>query len=636
MLIAVVGHVDHGKSTLVQALSGADTDRLPEEKRRGLTIEPGFSFLSAPSTCDSQNMAKILGFIDLPGHQKFIRNMASGVGAVDVALLVVAADDGVMPQTREHVAIVSLLGIRNFVVAITRTDKAADKTVAEIQIDVSALLQRHAIDPIAFIPVCAPLKQGTAQLTRILFDLAKRLPTPCAEGHFRLAIDRAFSIPGAGTVVTGSVASGSIAEGDTVTVLPGMSTVRVRGLRVNGGPATIAERGERAALNLSNIDAKEVGKGFWVTAPEQIVLSTCVDVKLHLLDTELRALRHWSPVHVHAGAAATTGHIALYGKRSIDPGVSTWAQLVLREPLHLLFNERFVFRDQSASRTMGGGRVIDPYASRKRSFRKNRIPVINALSSPAHDVALIDAIKCCPGGVAARTFRHGRNLTEEKFVSLLVCCEAVSCVDRLGEERIFGQKQIGTAMREILMLVEQFHSENPSVTGIESSALLQASTLSRTLYAEAINSLVRKSSLARISARIKITDHTPNLNKDDEHILSLVLKLVKPDLMQPPPLSELAIQLGIERSLLLDKLSQLAQYGYIVRVAKNRFIHPVALENMAGIARELTRQNAPEGFDVQNFRDRTNIGRNFTIDVLEYFDRVGFTRRVNNQRTSVN
>jgi selenocysteine-specific elongation factor len=634
MLIAVVGHVDHGKSTLVQALSGADTDRLPEEKRRGLTIEPGFSFLSDSATSDTENITTTLGFIDLPGHQKFIRNMASGVGAVDVALLVVAADDGVMPQTREHVAILSLLGISNFVVAITRSDKAADRTMAEIQIDVSTLLQSHAIDPIAFIPVCAPLNQGTAQLTQILFDLAKRMPTPSIEGHFRLAIDRAFSIPGAGTIVTGSVASGSIAEGDSVTVLPGMSPVRVRGLRVNGEPATTAARGERTALNLANIDVKEVAKGFWITAPEQTVLSTCVDVQLHLLDAELRALRHWSPVHVHAGAAATTGHIALYGERSIEPGTSIWAQLVLRQPLHLLFEDRFVLRDQSASRTIGGGRVIDPYASRKKSFRKNRTPVINALSNPSHEVALIEAIKCSPAGVAARTFRHGRNLTQEKFVKLLVRCETVSCVDRIGEDRLFGLQQIECAAQEIKRLVEQFHSGNPSVTGIGAAALLRASALSQALYAEAINRLLRQNSLSRTGGRIKMTDHIPKLNEDDEQFLCQLFKLVKPDLMQPPPLSELVIQLAIERPLLLEKLSQFAQHGYIVGVAKNRFIHPVALEQMVVITRELTKQNEPEGFDVQSFRDRANIGRNFSIDVLEYFDRVGLTRRINNRRIS--
>lgn len=634
MLIAVVGHVDHGKSTLVQALSGANTDRLPEEKRRGLTIEPGFSFLSDTATCDSGKAITTLGFIDLPGHQKFIRNMASVVGAVDLALLVVAADDGVMPQTREHIAILRLLGITNFVVAITRTDKIANNTVAEIQIDVGTFLQSQAIEPIAVLPVCAPLKQGTAQLTQILFSLAKQMATPCVEGYFRLAIDRAFSISGAGTVVTGTVSSGSIAEGDTVTVLPSMSTARIRRLHVNGEPATIATRGERAALNLANTEAKEVNKGFWLTAPEQTVLSTCVDVQLHLLDSELRALRHWSPVHVHAGAAATTGHIALYGERSIEPGTSIWAQLVLRVPLHLLFEDRFLLRDQSASRTIGGGRVIDPYASRKKSFRKNRTPIINALSSSSHEVALTEAIKCSKGGVDARIFRHGRNITQEKFESLLVRAEAVSCVDRVAQERLFELKSIEIAMQEILKTVAQYHSANPDLTGIAVPALLQATVLPKALYTEALDRLLQQNRLSRTGARIKITDHTPTLSKDDDKFLSQLYEQVKSDLLQPPPVSELVIQLGIERPLLLEKLTQFAQRGYVVGVAKNRFIHPNALENMAGIARKLTRENAPDGFDVQSFRDRTNIGRNFSIDVLEYFDRIGLTRRVNNLRTS--
>jgi len=300
MLIATAGHVDHGKTTLVNALTGVDTDRLPEEKSRGLTIDLGFAYAPGPS-------GQRFGFVDVPGHEKFVRNMAAGVGAIDVALLVVAADDGVMPQTREHVAILDLFGVCQCVVAITRSDLVGDNEIASVSAEVAELLEGTSLAGADIIPVSAPSGLGLDALTQALGQISGRVVEDAARQRFRLSIDRSFTVRGAGTVVTGAIFSGGVSVGDAVRLLPSGRETRVRSLHADGVETDQAHCGQRAALNITGIETTEASRGSWLVDPGIDVVSGCVDVAVRVLDTEPRSLRHWTPVHVHAGAGSTTG-----------------------------------------------------------------------------------------------------------------------------------------------------------------------------------------------------------------------------------------------------------------------------------------------------------------------------------------
>jgi len=355
MLVATAGHVDHGKTTLVRALTGVETDRLPDEKRRGLTIDLGFAYHRDAS-------GRVLGFVDVPGHERFVRNMLAGVGAIDVAMLVIAADDGPMPQTFEHLAILELLEVEQLIVVVTRTDLVDLTQLDAVQASVTRLLAPTRWNKASRIfQVNAPAGEGIDVLRQYLLDEVERRERHVGNGFFRLAIDRAFTVTGSGTVVTGAVVCGEVRTGDELKLLPGGASTRVRSIHADGKSAESGQIGQRLALNIAGIERDAVRRGDWLVAPQCQHVSARIHVEFDLLDTEPRPLRHWTPVHFHAGTASVPARVALTGARRIEKGTRAFAELRLEEPQHVLFGDRFVLRDQSAARTIGGGRVLHPF-----------------------------------------------------------------------------------------------------------------------------------------------------------------------------------------------------------------------------------------------------------------------------------
>lgn len=626
MLIATAGHVDHGKTTLVNALTGVDTDRLPEEKERGLTIDLGFAYAAGPGETT-------FGFVDVPGHEKFVRNMAAGVGAIDVALLVVAADDGVMPQTREHVAILDLFGISSCIVAITRTDLVDSTVVQNVSAQVKALLEGTTLAGAVLMPVSAPSGEGIAELKESLFDIARKHAASVAEELFRLSVDRSFTVRGAGTVVTGAVFSGTVNVGDSVKVLPSGIDSRVRGIHADGAESNAATAGQRAALNLTGVETNETARGMWVVDPAIDVVSTCVDVKVRILETESRPFRHWTPVHVHSGASSFTGRVALYDLRNIEPGESGYGQLVLDSPAHLIFGDRFVLRDQGATRTVGGGHVVDPFASRHRSFRRGRTTVLKALDEPDVGRALDQVLNTASTGIDEMQFRQTRNLSLDEMQRVVADSGAARIDDASGVSKLVNRASLNSMTEKIHQALASFHEETPGAVGLEPEALHKLISASGSLFEAALGELLRTGRVVREGVRLKLPEHTVRLSDEEQQLLDKILTLVTSDMIKPPPLSELATALGIERPELSTRVTALARAGHIVRVAENRVFHPGALDILADMARELAQEHGKQGFDAKAFRDRTGIGRNISIDVLEYFDTAGLTRRLADRRT---
>ncbi|MEX2489928.1 MAG: selenocysteine-specific translation elongation factor, partial [Pseudomonadales bacterium] len=380
MIIATAGHVDHGKTLLVNAITGIDTDRLDDEKQRGLTIDLGFAYTDLAPGCR-------LGFIDVPGHIKFINNMLAGVGAVDYALLVVAADDGPMPQTREHLAVLDLLQVGRGMVALTKIDRVDNDRLQQVKADINHLLTGTSLANADIHPVSAVTGQGIDELTKALESAASSLEQAEPAGHFRLAIDRCFSVKGTGLVVTGSVFAGQIGTGETLYLTqqdPSRpnTPVRVRGIHTQNQPADAARAGDRCALNISGqtLSRERIHRGDWLVGNEDHRSTDRLDAEIKLLASETSPLRHWTPVHMHAAARHVTGRVATLNAKRIEPGETGLVQIVLSCPINVCRNDRIILRDQSAARTLGGGRVIDPFSPKRGRAKPARLAHLQALA----------------------------------------------------------------------------------------------------------------------------------------------------------------------------------------------------------------------------------------------------------------
>jgi len=620
VLVATAGHVDHGKTTLVRALTGVETDRLPDEKRRGLTIDLGFAYHRDAS-------GSVLGFVDVPGHERFVRNMLAGVGAIDVAMLVVAADDGPMPQTHEHLAILELLEIEQLIIVVTRIDLVERAQLDAVRASVTRLLaSTRWKEATRIFEVNAPAGEGIDVLRQYLLDAVEQRERHVGNGYFRLAIDRAFTVTGSGTVVTGAVVCGEVRTGDELNLLPSGTGTRIRSIHADGQNAERGQTGQRLALNIAGIERDAVRRGDWLVAPQCQHISARIHVEFDLLDTEPRSLRHWTPVHFHAGTASVPARVALTGARRIEKGTRAFAELRLEEPQHVLFGDRFVLRDQSASRTIGGGRVLHPFALE----RAGRESTLLALAQRDHSHALAQLLQISDDGFPTDAFRIGRNLSESDLEALLNQNKATSLDGFMYAEAM--RELTMTAINEQLLA---FHADRPTETGVEESELRMVIGYRRRtrLFAVALADLLRTGKVLREGSRLRLTDFTPTLLPDQQKLLDRVVRVLTPQTTQPPSLSGLAESLGEERLSLADQLAALVDGGHLVRVATNRYYHPLALDTLIDIAQKLAASSDRGVFNVRAFRDSAGIGRNVSIEVLEHFDRIGVTRRIGDGRS---
>ncbi len=628
MIIATAGHVDHGKTELIKALTGTDTDRLPEEKRRGLSIELGFAYQPLAD-------GTVLGFVDVPGHEKFIRNMLAGVGGIELGLLVVAADDGVMPQTREHTAILDLLGIKECVVVITKVDRVSESRVAEVEWQVSELLAPSAMAGAAVYRVCAPRGDGIDALREVLRARAAARPARLARGHFRLAVDRCFSLHGIGVVVTGTVFSGAASVGERLVVSPSGKEVRVRSIHAQNQESSWAVAGQRCALNLVGREVRgaAIRRGDWVLDPSMHAPTRRLDAEVRVLAAETRALKHWTPVHVHAGASHVTGRVAVLGGGSIAPGDVGLAQLVLDDDAALTHGDRLVLRDQSATRTIGGGQVIDPRAPKRGRARPARLAWLEAMSAPQPRDALERVLAVSPAGIGVKRFQQARNLTDAELDAVLEA-GAVQLVGRVEGGVLIGAKSLRTLGDAVLAVIDRWHAERPQALG-PNPGELQAALPDRPPADLVDHVLGELTSIGEVTRSGLITHrpgHRVRLDDHDARRWPEIRAVLEPADGSPPSLRPAAEVLELEPAALLGLLQRATGAGFVVPVTKNRFITLPLVARFADQAERLA-QDSPAGeFSAAEFRDAAAVGRNFAIELLEFFDRSGFTQRIGDRR----
>jgi selenocysteine-specific elongation factor len=604
VIVTLAGHVDHGKTSLVEALTGVNTDRLEEEKRRGLTIDLGFAYLEGEDGP--------IGFVDVPGHHRFIHNMVAGVSGEQFALLVVAADDGPMPQSREHLAILGLLGIEDGVVALTKCDRVSDERRDEARAEITDLLAGSCLAGAEIVETSTASGQGIDTLRSLLADRAASYPKSGADGDFRLPVDRAFTIAGAGVVVTGTVHSGTVSAEDTLTVHPSGRQVRVKSVRAQNRSVPQAGTGDRAALNLAGIELDEIARGDWLTAGTDAPTRE-FSLELTVLGDFPRSVRHWLPVHVYHATSHTTGHIALLVEQRPVPGSRQLVEIVTDEPLLLRRGDRLILRDQGLDRTLGGGAVVSvrPAAGRRRADDRLRRLDADSLDTPAASLARHLEI----GPLDLTAFQQNWGLNDAELEGLL---SARDCV-RIGDHAIAAdtwQSWLGTALAEI----EARHVANGALQGLKQSELDLGPAAA---FAEPLlRTLVSDGKLIVRAGRFLPAEHRVALSESEQRLFDRISKLLNEP--QPPSLGDMAKQYRIGVGDLAKQLHPLVAKKYLVRISDTRYYLPDRLKPLAELAARLSAE-AP--FTVRQYRDASGIGRNVAIEVLEHFDRIGLTRR---------
>lgn len=615
MIIATAGHVDHGKTLLVEALTGIDTDRLQEEKSRGLTIDLGFAYVDTTS-------GQRLGFVDVPGHIKFINNMLAGVGAVDYALLVIAADDGPMPQTLEHVAILNLLGITKGAVALTKTDRVSNERVEEVKTQIHDLLAPTTLKTAVIYPVSSTTGAGIDSLLSALDQEAATIISQDINGYFRLAIDRSFSIRGSGIVVTGSVFSGSINVGDALSLVPANAPVRVRSLHTQNKPAQTARVGDRCAINIAgaNISKEHIHRGNWLTSDPNQQASDRFDVMLSVLPTEARPLRHWSPVHIHSAANHVTGRVALLESRLIEPGKKGLVQIVTNEPINICIRDQVIIRDQGAIRTIGGGPVIHSESPRRGRATPKRISMLQYIAeqTPAQIMSyLLDTEKGC---LSVSNWRSALNVLPDIFPELIA--DAVS----IDEDHVISHTRLNALQGSVADSLQNWHKENPGATGINQQHLGRIAGIKNDgLLQHIIATLTGNGEINNNGSLYSLPGHNVELSKEDTELWKKLKPLLVQEPSKPPVTHDLAKSLNLPVKALESAMSHYAKVGYLVRPVQNRFMLPEALDELRQILIKSVDEN--DTITVKHYRDATGIGRNLSIEILEYFDRQGITQR---------
>ncbi len=631
MIIATAGHVDHGKTLLIRALTGIDTDRLPEEKQREMTIDLGFAYL--PLQAD-----RSIAFIDVPGHERFIRNMLCGVAGIDFVVLVVAADDGIMPQTREHLAILDLLGVTDGVVALTKIDRVHNDRVETVTGEVGNLLAPTTLANARIYPVSAATGAGIDELQSHIVAAGRAWSPAPMRGAFRLAVDRCFHVIGAGVVVTGTVFAGTAAVGDELLVQSKDLPLRVRGLHANNRAAPQTRSGQRCALNIAGqgVTRRTVTRGDWIVAPPCAAPVRRLDTRLRVLTSEHRPFAHWTPVHVHLGAAETTGRVAVLEGKELAPGSDALAQLYLDHPVGACHGDCFIVRDQSARRTIGGGHVIDIHPPARGRARPERLAALAAMDVADPAAALSALLAATPNGIELTAFRNARNLTGREAEAVF---EAVPHrrVARRGGARAFSASHWQHWRETALANLAAWHRSSPANPGLPEKQLLAGSGL-RTpaeVSATLARELADRGTVVREGAVVRLPTHDAAPASGERVLGQRIDAMLDETGRVPPTLHELAEALQTSVRKIEKLLLSSARRRGLARVGANRFFKRATLRDLGTVAEQLAAGSADGRFSVKEFRDHAGIGRNLAIDVLEHFDAVKFTRRVGDGREIV-
>ena len=617
MIIGTAGHIDHGKTSLVRALTGVDTDRLKEEKERGISIQLGYAYAPVIGS-------ETLGIIDVPGHERLVHTMVAGAGGVDFALLVVAADDGVMPQTREHLSILELLGVHRGAVALSKIDRVERPRSLEVAAQIRALLAPTALHdaPLFALNAAVADDAGVAALRAHLMGVAAAWPMRSDAGLFRLAVDRVFTLPGRGTVATGTALAGRVVVGDTLSVMPGGALVRVRSIHAQNRECESGRAGQRCALNLAGIDRTALTRGDWLADPRALQPSTRLDVQLRWLAGSA-TLANRAPLHVHLGTAHRVARVLLLEANELTGGGSGRAQLVFENPVCSVAGDLFIARDAQARHTVGGGMVIDPDAPERRRRSPERLACLGAIQRLLLGEGMVPLLENSPQGIELQRLVRLSSLAPEHMAlppqALIVGPAGRGTMILDAHWRSLGQRALDA--------LRAFHQQHPDEPGIDRGRLrrISAPTIADALWRALIDELVQQQLLQQSDYWLHLPERRVSLTERELDLAQKLQTALATGRFDPPWVRELAHAVPTDDEEVRRVLRKCAVLCEVYEVVRDLFYHR---DSIRALARQLHSLYQQHGFvEAADYRDSIGLGRKRSIQVLEFFDRVGYTRR---------
>lgn len=624
VILGTAGHIDHGKTSLVRALTGIDTDRLPQEKERGITIDLGFAHLDLDG--------RRIGIVDVPGHERFVRNMLAGASGVDVAMLVIAADDSIMPQTREHFAILQLLGVRRGVIALTKIDRVEPDWVELVAEDVRELVAGSFLEDAPIVPTSATAGDGIEALREAIAEAVDAVEASTDDLPFRIAVDRTFVGRGVGTIITGTVWSGEVAVGDSLDWLPGGGSVTVRGLQAHGQAVERVERGQRAAIQVSGAHHEDVGRGDEFAAPGYLAPSRCLSARCTMLPEAPWPLRHRGVVRLHVGTAEVAARVRILEGTTIDPGEQGWVQLHLTDPVSVVNQQPFVLRAESPVVTLGGGTIVEPVTHPAPRRRARVVERLAERANPDEALRLAAAIASAGvGGLAPDDVPREAALSgaraRERIASLID--DGTVVTGRDGRLRHCAVR--AEAEDRVLAVLRQLHEASPLESRHERTAIaVRLGRLGAESLDDLVGGLLESGRVVGDERAIALADFGPELDPEQRRLCDAIEDAFRDGGLQPPSTGDVATACGVKDKALRPLLDLCVSGGRIVHIGGGTFLHG---EVAGGLPRAL-REAFPEGrrFTMSELRDALGTTRKFAVPIGEYLDRAGLTRRIGDER----
>jgi selenocysteine-specific elongation factor len=629
--IGTAGHIDHGKTALVKALTGIDADRLDEEKRRGITIDIGFAHLELEAPSGEKLR---LGFIDVPGHERFVRNMLAGVGGIDVVLLIIAADESIKPQTREHFDICRLLSVRRGITVLTKSDAVDSETLDVVRLEVEEFLRGSFLDPAQapIVAVSSLTGAGLPELKQALAQVACEVPSKDSAALVRLPIDRVFTMKGFGTVVTGTLVSGTVRKEDELEVFPSGQRVRVRGVQVHGEATERAIAGQRTALNLAGATVEELERGMMLAPPETFRATKRIDVSLALLPSA-KPLKDRARVHLHAYTSETVAEVALHGEKLVKPGESAYAQLHMARPALLFPGDRFILRQFSPVVTIGGGVVVENAPPSRISNRGDYVDLLRVFSSGDRGAVLSARVTARGTQGLALTELTARTGWQRRDVEALI--PTMPLVQRV-DDVLLPRLATEIVRKALVTLVDGFHKQNPLVAGISREQLRgRFQDLLPQVFEHLLQEAVRTKKLELSGELVRLPGRGVVMKDDEAESKKIIEQAFSSAGLQVPALYNVLAGLKVDKTRAQKIVTLLLRDKVLIKIADELVFHQSALAELRKQLAAYKAKSMVAGIakiDVGKFKELTGVSRKYAIPLLEYLDRERVTRRVGDER----
>ena len=626
-IIGTAGHIDHGKTSLIKALTGQDTDRLKEEKERGISIDLGFAHFDLPDGTQA-------GVVDVPGHERFIKNMLAGAHGIDLVLFTVAADDGVMPQTEEHLDIVHLLGVKMAIFAITKADLVSPERIQEVEEEIKILTLGTLLEDSPSVPVSSVTGQGVTELKDLIFRTLKSTAKSVPSGYFRLPVDRAFVMQGHGVVVTGTALSGEIKTGDQVRCLPGGDVFRVRSLQVHGHAVDTAGWGQRVALNLTGPERASIGRGHVICHQKLTLTSDRFDAFLEVRPAAAKGIKNHQRIRVHLGTAERLAKIILLDQADkVGPKESTYCQITLTEPVMALRNDHFIVRDETARKTLAGGVVIHPWArkhKRREPLLETRLKLLHHGDMTQLTESFLD--ESDDFALPMESIQQFLNLQEEVVRAGLDKIKSLRAFSAEGERVYTIDGKWQRLKNAIVATLNEFHKTHPLAPGMDMEELRGKLpyALSAKIFRAVLDTLLSDKTIAKEENLLRTAEHRVQLGSQEKSLMDKIRKILDEQPMTPPELKEIEKQLGVNRAKLTEVIRLLERDRSVIRVATDLYYLPSTIDQVRAVLKKFLSEKGE--ITAASFRDLIGSSRKYTIPLLEYFDREGLTIRIGDIR----